>query len=380
MKQRFVFLLLMLFSPLMLTGCWNYRGINEMDIVTGAAVDWNNEKGLYQLTFEIVDIASATSQDATKTKYVESEGITMLDAVRNAKKRLINKLYFGNMQILIISHQLAETQGLYPVMQAFIRDGELRETLCLVIAQENRAKDIILAQGIDSLIVSYEIKKVIHEDNEVTASTVMTPMFKAYGSLKENGKSLVLPAFHCTINNEQLAPEANGAALFEDDRLMGYFTPEETRYYLFITGKIKGGSLSFALEEGLRENVALEIKQNKTKTTYSYDEGGLTISLDIKTEANLTEAEPGMDLSKSSDQKKLEQRAAAVLKRRILQTLNITQSRYGIDLFDFGNMLYKDNPDLWRQLEGDWDSIFAAAEFNVQTEVRILHTGVMTAY
>lgn len=378
MKKRVILGLSVLLACAALTGCWNYRGINELDIVTGAALDWDAQAGLFQFVFEIADVASTTSKGPTKTKHVESTGGTLLEAIRNAKKKLINKLYFGNMQVLVISHQIAQTQGILPILQAFIRDGELRETLKVIISQEDTARDILLQQGIDALIVSYGMQKVVEEDNQITISTVNVPVYKAYSALIGQGLAMVLPAFHVVINNEKMSSEANGAALFTKDKLIGFLSPEETKYFLFAVNAVEGGGLGFREpSEEAWENVSLKIIKSKTKAEWSYDGGQLKIRLNIRVQSNLSESSADVDPSKTEGKARLELRAAEVIKENVARVIAKMQNELGVDVFGFGNLVFKDNPNLWRKIGGEWNAVFAQAAFEIQVDVNIMHTGVL---
>ena len=41
-------------------------------------------------------------------------------------------------------------------------------------------------------------------------------------------------------------PEANGIAVFKKDKLLGYLSSEETKYFLMATDEVKGGLLTFS--------------------------------------------------------------------------------------------------------------------------------------
>lgn len=145
--------------------------------------------------------------------------------------------------------------------------------------------------------------------------------------------------------------------------------------------QVKGGTLSFSNDpQGDRTNVSMEIKKSKTKASCSYDGGQLTVRVKIRVDTNLVESAPGTDLSRREEQRRLEERAAEVMTERIMQVIRKAQMEFGVDAFGFGNMIYKDTPDLWRQIHREWDGIFSEAKFDIQIEINILNTGVMAGY
>ena len=178
MMKKAVCVLLALLISFSMTGCWNYRGLNEMTLVAGVAVDKVGEK--YYLTFEIIDLTSPTKEGGIKAKLIESEGNSIFEAVRNAKKRAANRLYFGNTQIVILSREIVSQDGVESLINWFLRDAEVRETAELVVSQEETAKMILAQEEEKDQVVSYEIIRIIEEDENLTGSTVRVPLYEVF--------------------------------------------------------------------------------------------------------------------------------------------------------------------------------------------------------
>ena len=149
MIKKCVCLILALLFALPAAGCWSYRGLDEMTIVSGIALDKDKETGNYLLSFEFVDLSGSVKENGPESKIIESEGKTIFEAVRNAKKKLRNKLYFGHAQMLIINQDIAKEEDIGSIMDWFMRDGEVRETINMAISREQTAQDIFNAVGID---------------------------------------------------------------------------------------------------------------------------------------------------------------------------------------------------------------------------------------
>ncbi|SHK84492.1 Ger(x)C family spore germination protein [Desulforamulus aeronauticus] len=375
MKKGIVLICLML-CCVFLGGCWNYQGLDTIDIVTGIAIDKNPETGMYLLTYEMVDTAVSGKDVPTEVKYVESQGPTLFGAIRNAKRKLINKLYGGNMQAIIISRQIAQEEGVLAILEMFLRDGEPRETLSVAISQEETAKSVLMTKGLDSKIISFEIHGVINEDNQTTSSTKNIALYQAYNAIKEAGDSLVLPILHLQQNNNDVTTESNGVALFRGDKLIGFLSPEQTLYYLFLVDEIKSAAVSLPYRSENSE-ISMEIKSNRSKTSVRYENGQLVVSVQIKTEMNLTELKGELDLSQEQERTWLEAHAAQFIEESTRAFFGSVQTEYKTDIFGLGRLLYGDHPDVWRQLEDSWDEIFSQAQFEVQVTVDIVNTGVL---
>ncbi|HMM06752.1 MAG TPA: Ger(x)C family spore germination protein [Clostridiales bacterium] len=379
MRRKLLYVVLLALCCLSLTGCWNYRGLNDMDIVTGLAVDRDMETGLYQLTFEIADTQNAEGDGEVEAKYVNSEGETVFDAIRNSKKRLINKLYGGNLQTLIISNQIAQKDGVSGIIEELLRDGEPRETLSVVISQEESASEILLTDGIDSKIIAYEIHDMIQEDSKVTASTKNLPLYRVYSAIQGTGNALVLPVVHVIQNGEDTVAEVNGIAMFEGDQMIGYQSPENTMYYLFIIDEIDGGALSFPAAD-TDESISLEIKNSKTKISVAYEDGQVTVHLNVKIKLNVTESKSQLNISEAKERKQLETLTEQIVRERISAFFHETQTQTRRDIFGLGRLLYQREPDVWRSVEADWQEYFQNASLSVKVTADMISSGVLKDY
>ncbi|MPM09261.1 Spore germination protein B3 [bioreactor metagenome] len=359
---------------LSLSACWNYRGLNKMTVVAGVAIDKNSENGNYQLSFEIVDYSMPVKESGLRTKILESEGKSLFDAVRNAKKRVDNKLYFGQTQLVIVSKEIAANEGIIDTMDLLLRDGECRETVCVAISQEKTARDIFNIEDNDQGITSMKLCDIIENDKYVTASTLDVELYEIFNTFEAAGKSLVLPAVRNVRNAEKSVGEINGTAVFKDERLIGYLSPDESKYFLYIINEMKGGLLTFSSQGEDRDNATLEVVKNKTKNSFEYENGKLKIFLTTETNVYLDEFMGSLDALDKQQVAALEEAAASKLRNNIIDTIEKVQAEYGSDIFGFGNMIYKNDVQLWNELKDNWDKQFKTLEVEVQTKIHIVNT------
>jgi len=376
MIKKTVCLLLISLLIFPLSGCWNYRGLNEMSIVTGVAIDKDPKSGNYQLSFEVVDLSVPIKEEGLNGIIIESEGKTLFDAVRNAKKRVTNKLYFGQAQIVVVSEEIARSGEISSIINWLLRNDECRETTNVIISQEKTARDIIISKGIGQGIVSTEIQEIVESDKKVTSSTLSVELYKAFNILKAKGKSLALPAIHNVTNDGEPVVEVNGTAVFKDKKFIGYLTPDETKYYLFSIDEIKGGVLTFSSAGEGRDDVTLEISRNITKSSFDFIDGKVKILIHTDTTVYLDE----VGHNDALDEKQiaaLEDAAEAKLEYYISRVIQKVQSEYGSDIFGFGNMIYKKDLRLWNQLSDNWEEQFKVLEVEVQSSIQIINTGAL---
>lgn len=358
---------------LLLPGCWNYRSLNDMVIVSGIAVDRNSQNGNYHLSFEIIDLTTPVKEKGLSALIIESEGKTLFDAARNAKRRSADKLYFGNTQVIVVSEKIAKEEGVGGIIDWFLRDSECRETLCFAVSQEKTAREILSIYGINNAIVAYDIHEIITDDNAVTSSADRVELYKIFNILHAGGKSLSLPALHNVENDGELVTELNGMAVFKEDKLAGYLSAEESKYFLFADDEIKGGVLTLSSDGG-KEDISLEISRNKTQKAYSYDGDKLKITIKTATRVFLNEAQKEVDPLDEKQMTDIAKKASKKLENSIQSIIKHVQAEYGSDIFGFGSLIHQKDPKLWKELSSDWERIFPALEVEVNAKIAISNT------
>jgi len=376
--KKSVCLVLALLFVLPMAGCWSYRGLDEMTIVAGVAIDKDKGTGDYLLSFEFVDLSGPIKDKGPTGKIIQSEGKTIFEAVRNAKKRVRDKLYFGHAQILIINQDIAKEEDIGRIMDWFMRDGEVRETIYLAISREQTARDILNAEGIDQTILSIKLRKILEDDNKITASTLKVELYNAFDAINTPGKDLALAALRTIQNNGETTCEADGIAVFKDRRLVGYLTQDESKYYLFSIDSVQGGVFTFSSTGKEKDDVTLEISESHTKRFVESKDGQASIRISVQVYTFLDEL---MDPDVQLDDAKiieLEELASKRLQEEINGLIKRVQSEYGADIFGFGDLIYKTDPRLWDQLKYRWDTLFRTLEVKVETEVHIANTGALS--
>lgn len=372
-KKAMVIMLIMLVASL-LGGCWNYRGLDQMSIVAGLAIDRNESTGGYKITFEIVDMTGNVKQQGVQSMILESTGETLFDAVRQAKRRIVNKVYFGHMETVVISEEIARNVDIGDIIDFFMRDAEVRETLSIVVSQEANAHDLIAIEGIGHPLLSFEIKKIIREDNKVTSSTPFIQLYNIHETLHEEGLEVVLPVFHNTDNHGKPVTEANGTAIFKSEKLIGFLTPEQSKWFLFIMGNVEGGVLTFSSTGQGQADTTLEISKNTTQRSFEYKDGQLMIVLKVETDTYLDEADTPLDSLDEIRIGELERLASEKLMQGLADTIDTVQAQYNSDIFGFGSLVHKKDMKLWNTLKDQWDELFPVLEVRIECKVNIVNT------
>ena len=282
-----------------------------------------------------------------------------------------NRLYIGNIQVMVLGEELARTAGILAIVDWCMRDGEARETINLVIAKGTSAQELLSQEGLDQSIVSLEMDSIITEDNKSTSSTAHVELYEAFFEIHCPGSALTLPAFHITENDGQPIIEADGIAVFIGDKLAGFLAPEESKFLLIATNECHGGILPVVLRGTGSPDTSLEIQDSRAKTSFFYRGEQLTFRIETETDVFLAETTAPIDVMDSAQIQALEGLAGKMIQERIERLVQVAQGELKADVFGFGYKIYQRDVGMWEGLKEDWEAIFPTVAVEVSSKVNI---------
>lgn len=374
MRKRFFGLAALTLLCLFLCGCWDYRGLDQLIFVSGIAVDKNPETGDYMVCYEIMNLQGNIKQQGLSAKIVESTGRTIAEAVRNANRRVTFRLYFGHATVLILSEELAIDGDLEEILDWMLRESETRETTGIVVSVGQPAGDLLKLVGLDQSVVGNEIDQIMKEDHQTASLTYRVEAYEAYNLLKAEGRCLVLPIFHGAYNDGNMVVESNGIAVFKGAVMLGTLSPLESKALLFMLDDIQGGLLTCDIPEE-QKHFSLVISKSKTRISYETDENGrFVFKVKIKLEARLSQTDTYRDMLDPVTIERYERYASEQVKEAIETMVQRVQCEYGADIFGLGNQIHDTDNRLWKEISGDWSTIFQNAAVIVEPDITIINT------
>ena len=378
MKKNALLFSIMLITMLLLSGCWNYREIDKLAIVSGLAIDKNAQGDQFLLTAEIIDLKETMTQSKIASRKIEAKGESIFDAMRNMIKISAKKLYWSHAKAIVVSKDVA-TQDIVSIVDWISRDHEARITLNLFVSKEQTASELLFQQSVTTDIRSFEMEDMLMGNRSLSKA----PNVKVYefmNDLSEEGISGILPALGITMNMDEKTAELSGTAVFKKEKFIGFLDEEDSKFLLFVKDKIKGGVYTIKVEEeSPNEIITLEIFKNKTKITPVYNNDILSIMISTTTEVAIEEQNTTNNYIDEEGRKKLISIAEKTLEQDVENTIKKVQQDFGSDIFGFGRIVKAEMPSLWKTMDKKWDTIFKDLEVHVNSEIKIKNSSLSSA-
>lgn len=154
--EKIKYLSILLIIPL-LSGCYNYRELNELAITTALSIDYSDNN--FNI---IVEVINPTKQQdavsANNSPFVNyySSAPTLQDALRNVVIDSPRQLYAAQLELIILSEEAA-TNHMPEILEYFSREPESRTEVKFVIA---RGDDSTKAVTIQTLLTNFSSSNI----------------------------------------------------------------------------------------------------------------------------------------------------------------------------------------------------------------------------
>ncbi len=364
----------MLIGSLLMTACWNYKEVDQFEIVAGVAVD-KEQNELYRITAEMVKIGGEKDTPAT-SKLIMGEGKTIFEAARNMIAVSGNRLYWAHATVLILSKQVA-AEGIAKVLDWYTRDAETRENVWLLVASGESAREIFEKPLDVKEIKSFKLADTIK--NEVSLSKAPAKDVLEYsGESRDKGSSTSLAAVSLKPIEGQPQPQISGAAIIKDDKLAGFISGDEARALDYVADQVQGGILVVELHEQEEPtNISLEIFKNRTEVKPVVNGKEITMNIMIESKIAIDEISGPGDFIEEDRVTMLEEMAAEKLKGDIEALVQKMKSEYDADIFGFGSKLRENEFKVWESVKDDWNNVFKTVKLSFDIKMHIKNSAIV---
>ena len=377
-------LLLILITLTFLTGCYNYRELNDLAIVT--AISISKEKDNYNIAVQVVnpkkdqDTSSSNEPDFIVYK---SKGETLQAAFESLVKESPKRMYKTQMQILIIDEKMAKN-NIKEVFEYLARDPEIRNEFNVLIGKSDNILETLTP--LDNLS-SQNILDSLKASSKYLGNTNLLTFNELLSDYQNEKTEMAIPVIKLTSqknkddkNTEKILEKTtttpaivlDNISIFKDNKLIGYLSTKETVSYNFINNNITLTNI----KKDYPNNKYIAYKILKSKSKLEVTPKKHTITLTIKGNAEINEATYNIDLSKEKNIKKLEKSLNKRLEKMITSSFNSTRKKYNSDIYGFEDLYYKKDPKYYTKIKKDWDSKeFQKIKLKVKSNIKIVEQG-----
>lgn len=381
--KKIKYILIILIIPL-LGGCYNYRELNDLGIVTAISIDY--EDNVFKVNSQVINpVKSQDAQSSGEPTFVNfaSEGKSLQEAFRLVILDSPRQLYASQLQLLIISEEVA-TNHLEEVLDFFIRDPEIRAEFKVIIAKDKEdLKGISIQTILDNLSSSniLESLEIQAKKEGITLDLTINDLANMYlnpyqeiilpsmiveGNIKEGeGRENV------TNTEAQATTKIAPSIIFKGNEIVGHLTTQESKNVGLIRGEMKSTIITMDYQDGY---ITFEPNRLKTKVEANPKENKVTIN--IQGFARISEVAAHTNIKSPKEIDTIEKTLNNYIQTEVTNTFQNIREEYNTDIFGFRDTYYKTDHKYFKKNCTNWyEDIFPNTKVEVKSNIKLYEKG-----
>ena len=353
MKKAFI-IVLTLFILLLSSGCYNYKEINEMAIVSSIGIDKDDKNDKYIVSAQIMNSKESEDSEDSQIIVYTKEGDTIHEALRNVTLESPRKLYGNHLSKIVLSEEVAK-EGIDNVLDTFNRLSEVRNEFIITVVKDNKASDVLKVLTSTETIPAEYVKLSLKIADETSGLTYTTKLDEFISLYLKKGIDPVIPVLKIdkkskkgtTIDNITTTDPMSkivieNLAVTNKGKLETYLKSEEVIGYNFLRNQIQKMIIPVKCDD--KNNYAsIAVLKNKTKSNTSKKDNKYIINFDINSEAIITEYNCESNLKNEKVIEKLEKDTEKKINRYIKKSLDKQKETKG-KFLGLERLIYLDYP------------------------------------
>ncbi|CAG7626131.1 Ger(x)C family spore germination protein [Paenibacillus allorhizosphaerae] len=375
MKSAGKLCIVLLLAVSVSTGCWDLREPNQLAFITGAAMDLTHD-GQFEISSQIaIPAAIGGGQDnaggaGNKKSFsvVTATGKNFMDAGQHLQSQLSRQLFYGHRQTILVGQRLAE-YGVSSFIDMIIRNPQSEMRSMIYVVKGGDAKDLL---SIEPIFDPFSATALVNEQASLNLIPYYYRIFLS--DALSQGTQPLLPAVSLTASKKYVYV---GSAILNKDnglKLAGFLNPKESFYANWITGKQTGSIITSFIPQG-NGTVSLRLQSLGRRIRLKKVNDRLQIDLRLTGKGTIVENNANLDPSQRKDLQIIQDELSQSTQKSIQQLVEKVQKQYKTDIFGFGEIVHRQNPEQWKTLKQDWGETFSQLQVAVKVELRCKDPG-----
>lgn len=379
--KRIKFLILLL--PL-LSGCYNYRELNELGITTAVSIDYK-DNNFYVIAEVINPIKQQDASSSNNSPFVNynSSSSSLQDAFRKVVLESPRQLYAAQLEIIILSEEVVNNH-LEEVLEYFARDPEARTEIKIIVAKTEDSTKAITLQTLLTSLSSSNIINSLDLQSKVLGMAYPVTLNELLNMYIDPYLEVVLPSMtlygnyeigdekeNITTSSPKAIVKIDGSTITKDNKILGYLDLEESKILNLINGKLKETIIKMNYYDGY-----IIFEPNRIKVSRELDIKNNIIKINISGYSKTKEIQSNINVKDPKEVEKLNKALNMELEKKITDTFNSIREKYGTDVFGFQELYYRTNYKYFKENCTNWyEDIYPKIKLEVKANVRLYEKG-----
>lgn len=371
-----------------LSGCFNYKEINDYAIVSGISIDENKEKSVdkYKVGIQIMNAKKDEESDSSLITFYEASGKTIYDALEKIMLDSPKELYLGHNEVIVISEDLLKKENPLNYLDYFMRDPESEKDAAVMVSKEKDASSILKIITPLETLPSKNLRSTLSVADNFSGILTVVTIDEFISDLSNPRTEAIIPSVKIKgkINNGEKMDNIKESnpntkltfdtlAYFKNNKLKGYLSTNESVGYNFLANVAKENYVNVKCDS--KNYATLRLINNNFKEKLYYENNNPIINIETKINADLLEYNCKSDfLNDDKVIKKLEIKVKNRINTLMNEAINKLYTKEKADVLKYEKKFYSKKYKETKELGYKNKDILNKISFKFNTNVHIKST------
>ncbi len=351
--------ILLIFLTFICTGCYNYKELNELGIVSAMGISKDGD--LYNLDIQLLNVLDSEKSGLNKSPItvISGQGETIFEAARSMNRKTSKVFFLADVDYVFLDQSVLN-DGLDEIIDFLIRDTRLSLNFLVVTSTENKSLDILSSISHFDTNSANNLYDAIMNSETRYGGINSLHVRELINNYYAKGKYTIFPNVYIkdtrkSSENDSLEDsksesyvEVKNMVFFKDKEAIE-LTDEETKGVNFLRNKIKNATLTIECDGGYFTIETLESKM-KLKSKLNIDQ--LNVNGNVGAEIVYYGCKDNLD--NADVLKNISKKAEKEVESYITKAFNKSK-KYNYDFLGLGNYIYKNNYKYFDFENKDWN-------------------------
>lgn len=352
-------IILLIFLTFICTGCYNYKELNELGIVSAMGISKDGD--LYNLDIQLLNVLDSEKSGLNKSPItvISGQGETIFEAARSMNRKTSKVFFLADVDYVFLDQSVLN-DGLDEIMDFLVRDTRLSLNFLVVTSTENKSLDILSSISHFDTNSANNLYDAIMNSETRYGGINSLHVRELINNYYAKGKYTIFPNVYIkdtskSSENDSLEDsksesyvEVKNMVFFKDKEAIE-LTDEETKGVNFLRNKIKNATLTIECDGGYFTIETLESKM-KLKSKLNIDQ--LNVNGNVGAEIVYYGCKDNLD--NADVLKSISKKAEKEVESYITKAFNKSK-KYNYDFLGLGNYIYKNNYKYFDFENKDWN-------------------------
>ena len=378
-KIKYIILLLPLLS-----GCYNYRELNELGITTAVSIDYKDNN--FILISEVINpIKQQDVSASNNSPFVNFTSVapSIQEAFRNTVLESPRQLYLSQLEIILVSEEIINNH-LEEFLEFFSREPETRTEIKVIIAKTDESTKGITIQSLLTNFSSSNILESLEVQNKLLGLTQEVTINELLNMYLDPNLEIVLPSMilygssdigdekeNITTSIPKTMVKVGTTSVIKDGKILGYLSEEESKTVNLINGNLTKTILKISYEDGY-----VVFEPNRIKTKQKLDIKDNKITIEISGFSKIKEFHTNKNIKNMKTVEELNKYFNKEIENMIKDNFNQIREKYNTDMFGFKELYYRTDHKYFKKYCSNWyETTFPNIELEVKSNIKLYEKG-----